>query len=90
MTEKEIIDTEEFSFENKTYIARLYHPTNNLNSVYGEIVDAETKQCPNRKMREIAREILKQHGITVPTSANKLVTHSAIKELIKVLRKEKN
>lgn len=39
-------------------------------------------------MREIARSILKQYGIKVPTDSKSMVTHQAIKTLINVLQIE--
>lgn len=39
-------------------------------------------------MRNIARSILKQYGIKVPTDSKTMVTHQAIKTLINVLQTE--
>lgn len=85
-TDKKILNKVEFSFEDEQYIAQTY--ITNKEHIYAEIVYAKTKQQVRGKMRHIARSILKQYGIKVPTDSKTMVTHQAIKTLINVLQTE--
>lgn len=86
-TNDEILEEKEFSYLSTCYIARLYRHNNKPN-VYGEIVYKESGERVNN-MKGFARDFLKDYGIEVPTDARIMNTHSAIKEIIEVLKNNK-
>lgn len=80
--EKRIIQEKKFVLEGKGYIARLYKNYNGC--TYGEILYQADGQRP-KNMCGIARTYLARHKIVVPTNDKSMVTHQAVKKLIKAL-----
>ena len=78
-----IIKEKQFSFNDMNYIARLYYH-NTKTSLYGEIVYKENNKRVDN-IKGLAREFLKQYGISVPTDAKTMVTHNAVAKLVQKL-----
>jgi hypothetical protein len=80
-----ILEEIPFTYNNIQYVARTYIPLNKPNYIYGEIVFLKNKQRPE-KMRNIVRGKLKEYNEDVPLDSKRLVTHSAVKKLIDLLK----
>jgi len=78
-----VIEEKDFSFNGNQFIARLYRPDNNK-GIYGEILFKKSGNRPEN-MKDIVRQYLIPYNVEISTDARKMVTHKAVKTLMKYI-----